>query len=241
MKASPKDQAALVELQEVDLNLSRIQHGLDNHPLKGKVAEVEGRIADLKRSILAQTVQISDGSLKVEDLEKQVEQVKNRASLQQERLDGGKIPLRDMSAVEHEIARIKERQGELEEELLAQLEFAEEQEEILGKLKSSQSAQEQDLQASQEELEKQLEKPQNQLRELQQKREELRGQIAPEVVEEYDHVRSRVGPLAVLKLQGSTLVDAPVSLTSGEIGNIQRSPEDELWYSDETGYLVVRV
>ncbi len=241
MKATPADQANLVELQEVDLAIIRLGHKMKTHDLHQKVEELEGRIADLRRSVLAQTVDLSDQELKTRDLEKQVDQVKSRAALQQERLDSGKVPLRDMSAVEHEISRVVERQTELEDELLDHMGQVEKKESFLEKTKVALGAQEQDLKETRAQLAEALTEPQGQVEEFEKRREELRQQLPATVLDEYDHLRSRMGPLVVLKLKDGNLVDAPVSLTEHEIGRIGRAPEDELWYSEETGYLVVRV
>ncbi len=240
MKASPSEQAALLELQQVDLQSMRTAHKMAEHPLRDKLAELAGRADDLRRFGIALDVDLNDQRREVIRLEDEIEKVRTRRDTQQERLDQGKVPMRDMSAVEHEIRRIVERKEELEATLLEKMEEVEAKESALADTQHQMNVLSQDEEATQKQLEAELEAPKNELSELESRRASLRSSIPTDVVAEYDRLVGRQGPLVVVEMRDGFLVNAPVSVSMEEADRASRTPADELVFSDETGFMVVR-
>lgn len=241
MKASPEEQQQLLELQQADLQLGRLAHGMKNHPLRVKLAELEGRAADLERFIVGQTTQLQDAGAKIDALEEQIARVRARKDLQQGRLDSGKVGVRDMSAVEHEILQISARQDQLEGELLELMEAVEAAEQRVAGARSQVEALREDETQTLAQLDTELQGPISERDATAQRVAELREALPDEVVEEYDRLRERQGPVVVLQLREGSLVNSPVSLARDERDRASAAPEDELWASEETGFLVVRV
>ncbi len=241
MKASPEEQQQLLELQQADLQLGRLAHGMKNHPLRVKLAELEGRAADLERFIVGQTTQLQDAGAKIDALEEQIARVRARKDLQQGRLDSGKVGVRDMSAVEHEILQISARQDQLEGELLELMEAVEAAEQRVAGARSQVEALREDETQTLAQLDTELQGPISERDATAQRVAELREALPDEVVEEYDRLRERQGPVVVLQLREGSLVNSPVSLARDERDRASAAPEDELWVSEETGFLVVRV
>ena len=69
----------------------------------------------------------------------------------------------------------------------------------------------------------------------------LRAQLPAAVLDEYDHLRGRLGVLVVLRFEEGRLVNAPLELNHAELAALTRAPKDELWEAEDSGYLVVRV
>lgn len=240
MKASVQDQKALLELQETDLVISRLHHQIDAHPLREKLAELAGRADDLKRSAIGQKVELSDLQRSMTGLEDRIAKTEARRKLQQDRLESGKVGVRDMRAVEAEIARITAHRDDLEGELLEQMADYEQREKFLAKTEDTSVALAEDDKKTKQQMEDALAEQVAELTKAQEKSERLRGSISASVLEEYDHLQGRIGTLVVLTLEDGRLVNAPVTLSGTEVASIEKLPVDQIWFSDETGYLIVR-
>lgn len=241
MRAKHADQLALLELQETDLLISRLRHKIDSDPLRAKLAELEGRAEDLRRSAIAQRADLVDRQRRITEVEDEVAQVRSRAQVQQDRLDSGKIGIRDMSAVEHEIKKIRERQEELEMQSLELQEELEQHQRFLAQTEEAQQALASDEAATRDQIATTSEQPIAELGTAEHLRAQLREELPADLVAEYDDLRSRVGPLAVLRFEEGRLVNAPIELNMEELGALRREDPDTLWISQDWGYAVVRV
>lgn len=241
MKLSRDDQQKLLALQDADLQATRLRHRMESDPMHQKLSELKGRAADLRRSALAQQAELGTLARKMTTLEDDIQKVEDRRALQQGRLDSGKIMLRDMNAVEHEIARIVERKEQLELELMELEDEQEKRVQFLAKTRVAEEALVADEGVAQEKLAVDMKEPAAQLEFAEQTAAALRSELPAAVLDEYDHLRSRMGALVVLRFQDGALRDAPCDLTMDERAQLLRAPEDELFESDDTGYLIVRV
>ncbi len=241
MRVEHTDQIKLLRLQEADLRISRLGHQMASNPLHSKLQELAGRADDLRRSVVAQKVDLADRQRHIDNVEGEVSKVEQRRRVQQERLDSGKVGIRDMSAVEHEIKKIVERKEQLELEVLELQEELEKREAFLEKTEAAALALAQDEAQTREQLVAEAGVPAAELEEAQAEAEMLRRSLPEAVIDEYDHFRQRTGVLAVLRFEDGRLVNAPIELTMEELGSLVRAPEDELWESEDWGYLVVRV
>lgn len=241
MKASREEQLILLDLQATDLKVSRLRHSIDSDPRREKLAELEGRADDLRRSVIAQKAALTDRQRKIAVVEDDVEKVRARAQVQQGRLDSGKIGIRDMGAVEHEIKKIRERKEELEMQVLELQDELDEHRQFLLQTEQAYAALTTDEESTRAELKRALEEPTAQLAAAQSYSKELRAKLPGPLVAEYDRLRSYVGPLAILRFEDGALVNAPVEFSLEELSDLRRAPEDELWESEEWGYAVVRV
>ncbi len=240
MKVSHKDQLSLLELQETDLAISQLRHALATDPLLEKRDEVRARAEDLRRSIIGQKADLIDRQRRIKQVEAEVDQVATRGKVQQDRLDSGKVGIRDMSAVEHEIKTINERHEQLELEVLKLEEDLEARQKFLADTEAAAAALLEDERRTDEEIAQAAAEPTEKLGTALALSEQLRESLPADVLEEYDHLRSRQGALVVLRFENGALVNAPIELTAEEVSSLRRAPEDELWVSPEWGFIVVR-
>lgn len=240
MKATPEQQSELLRLQQADMRISRLEHLSKSHPLRDRLAELQGRADDLERFAIGIGADIEDRRRTIAGIEVKIEEVRSRGMAQKERLDSGKVGIRDMSAVEHEIAHINQRQDELESTLLDEMEAMEkavaQREEALKQREIIQA----DEDKATTELTEILAPGRDEIVTLKTETAELRNSLPSAVVEEYDRLRTRQGPLVVLALQDGMVANSPVSLSAEEIDAAAAAPADELWVSDETGFIVAR-
>lgn len=116
VKASHTDQLELLELQKLDQKESALRHKRDSHPAHATVREFAGRVADLQRAAISQSAVIADTMREVTRIEDEIAKVTERRKRQQSRIDNNQVPLRDISAMEHEIAQMDRRLAKLEDD-----------------------------------------------------------------------------------------------------------------------------
>jgi len=114
VKATHTDQLDLLELQKLDQKESALRHKRDSHPAHATVREFAGRVADLQRAAITQSALIADTTREVTRIEDEIAKVSERRKRQQSRIDNNQVPLRDISAMEHEIAQMDRRLAKLE-------------------------------------------------------------------------------------------------------------------------------
>lgn len=240
MKALPLEQRQLLELQQLDLQIARVNHLHRANPLHQQVAELEGRSADLRVAKVALEADLAAKNRQIKAVEAEIEKVTARRNLQQQRLDEGKVPLRDMSPMQHEIAQIETRIGTLENEQLDLLAEAEKLEEQIASAQKAREAIAADLAQAEFDLAADGGVSTAELGGLQKRRDELADLISAEVLAEYTRLQGRLGTSVVLEVRNGRTVNSPVELSLAELAEISSAPADEIYLSDEHEYMVVR-
>lgn len=240
MKALPLDQTQLVEMQRLDLSIARLLHQQKTHPVRESLAALQSRAQDLRGAIVAARAEQEGLERQIQAVEEEVHRVKERRALQQSRLNEGKVPLRDMSAMEHEIASMDARITALDDRTM---ELMEESEKLQGGIQAAEEnagAIEVKEARLQEELNSDLSQSGDQIAGLTDKRDRIAASLPQRVLQEYARLQSRLGPRVVLEMRDGALIDPPVELPVAEISELATFPADLLYQSEETEYLVAR-
>jgi Zn-ribbon protein, possibly nucleic acid-binding len=240
MKALPLEQKHLLELQQLDLQIAKVKHTLRSDPLHKKIAELEGRSNDLRVAKVALQADLDAKNRQANAVEAEIDKVRGRREIQQERLDSGKIPLRDMSPVQHEIASMDARIGTLEDE---QLGFLADAEQIEANIISAQEAREaiaKDLAEAEFELSAKGGVSEAELRGVNLRREKLITLLPPDLVDEYTRLQGRLGVSVVVEVRDGRPIGSPVDFSMAELAEINAFPKDEIYISDDYEYIVVR-
>lgn len=125
MKADPKDQQRLLDVAAIDTALAQLAHRKKNLP---EFAEVDGLtkvIGALEDERVRAEVDLADLDRDIARLEREIDSVRQRHDRDQARMDDGRLPARELTAIEHEMVSLKRRQSELED---AELEVMEKRE-----------------------------------------------------------------------------------------------------------------
>ena len=91
MKASPEAQLRLLELADIDAELTRNEHRRRGLPEHAELDRLETKDANLQDSIAALTAQNSDLRREQAKAEADVEQVRARIDRDRQRLDSGMV------------------------------------------------------------------------------------------------------------------------------------------------------
>lgn len=240
MKASPAEQLLLLEVQKTDLAIVRNLHQENSNPAWQKLAVLEGRQDDLRRAIVTGEATLEGYQRDIEKQETEISRVRQRHALQQKRLDEGQVPLRDMSALEHEIGNIDKRIQGLESQVLELMETAEKLETTLGRAQQNVLEIGEDETKTRAAMDAELAVSRQQREGLEAQRDKFRENIPQPVLALYDRLRARLGPVVVIEVRDGTVINSPVELPVTELSQANSFPADNLYVSDETECIVVR-
>lgn len=240
MKATPEDQALLLDLQRLDQRESRLRHQRASHPAHATLTALAGRAEDLHRAAVTQGAVISDIRREVARFEADIEKVRVRRTTQQGRLERNEVPLRDMNAMEHEIARMDQRIEDLENDQLGAEERLEAAEGAERAMREEAAAIAADVEATRATFTEEMSDVDAELRQVIAERAELAGRVPADLLSEYERSRSRNGTLAVVQVRGGIAIGATTDLSPAELGAIARTSADQVYWAEETGQIVVR-
>jgi predicted nucleic acid-binding Zn-ribbon protein len=228
----------LLALQAADTERDQVAHRLSTLP------ELEA--AALARKGLATWERVrNEGAARLEVLAATIDQTESETDQldqQRTRLEGQLrtvIAPREAEALQHEIATLNERRGELDDLGLAALE---EHAEVDARLLNH-AAEETERRTAVEVAERELAEAQSgletEIEQLDLRIAQLRTVLPDPILQRYDRLRIQLGT-AVAQLIGSDCVGCPSNLSPGEVEVIKAAPADEPVDCPQCGRLVVR-
>jgi predicted nucleic acid-binding Zn-ribbon protein len=131
VKADPESQRRLLELQAIDTSLAQLAHRRKTLPELADVDRLAREVAGLDDERIRAQVAVDDLDRDIVRMDKDVDQVRVRAERDRTRLDVGTGPAKELEALQHELATLSRRQGELED---AELELMEQREQAQATL-----------------------------------------------------------------------------------------------------------
>src|SRR5437764_14584318 len=131
MKADPQAQRRLLDVQAIDTALAQLAHRRKSLPEFAELDRLARELSALEDERVRHQVGVDDLDRDIARLEKEVDQVRARATRDQSRLDVGTGPARELEALQHELGTLARRQSELED---VELELMEKREEAQGVL-----------------------------------------------------------------------------------------------------------
>lgn len=240
MKAAPEAQLRLLDLQEMDTALDRLAHRRRGLPELAQIAEIEGRMGELRDAVVAAETEVSDLAREQTKAEQDVEQVRNRAERDQKRLDSGQVSTaRDLENLTSEIASLHRRQGDLEEVVL---EIMERREAADARLAAVQK----DREAAQTELAALSERKDAAEKEIDQEsavtgsaRAAVAKDVPSDLLSLYDKLRDQFG-VAAAALHRGQCQGCHLALNTVDLNRIRAAAPDEIVRCEECRRILIR-
>jgi predicted nucleic acid-binding Zn-ribbon protein len=114
MKASPDDQAHLLDLQTIDTRLQQLDHRAKSLPEIVTLASLSSESVTLRHELMSATGALEDAQLELTRIEADVSVVENRITRDTERMQATSS-MKDVAGFEAELTGLRRRQLELEE------------------------------------------------------------------------------------------------------------------------------
>ena len=239
MKAEPGQQAKLLDLQALDTRLSQIAHARKTLPQLAEIADLEGKASLLDDQLVRSRTELSDIQREVIKADGDVQQVRDRATRDQQRLDSGTGSAKDLTAIQHELESLARRQSELEDVELEVMERAEAVQSDVSELERGRGEITDRLSELESARDKRLAELDADEAQVAAPRDGLVLAAGVELVALYDKIRATSGtgaaPLRQRRCGGCQLELNPVALRE-----IKSAPQDEVHRCEECRRILVR-
>jgi hypothetical protein len=240
VKASPEAQLRLLELAELDAELSRLDHRRRSLPELEEYQRIEGRDAELRDELTALEAAESDLGREQAKAEADVDQVRSRVERDQIRLDAGQVSSpRELENLQSEIASLARRQSDLEEIVLDVMERQEAAERRRDSLTQEQST----LARQRDEVAARRDAALEEIGEQAEKAGSLRASVVAAVPDDllglYAKLRTQHG-VGAAALRAGRCEGCHLSLNTVDLARIRAAAPDEVLRCEECRRILVR-
>lgn len=240
MKAEVTQQRSLLELSDLDAELSRIAHRATHLPQREAVEQMQTEYTAANDRLAAVRIAVEDLNTQVSRFESEIEAVRQREDRDRSLLQSGATDAKQLSDLQHELETLERRQASLEDSLLEVMERREELQSQLTTELGAIEALQADLATAQQALDAACAEV-DQARESQSsRRDALSATLDPALSALYERQRAGGGPGAG-RLLGHRCGACRIEIGRGEMSRISAAAEDELVRCPECGAILLRV
>jgi uncharacterized protein len=240
MKAEVIQQRSLLELADLDAELSRIDHRSSHLAEQQRFEQIQADHRDANDRLASLGLALEDLDAQIAKFESEIEGVRDREDRDRKMLDAGAISAKQLADLQHELETLERRQSSLEDSLLEVMERREElqtkQTNELGKIDALES----ELAEAQRARDDALAAIEQKRQQGVSRRDELTAGLDPNLVSLYERQRSGGGPGAA-RLQGRRCGACRIEIDRGEIARITAAADDDVLRCPECGAILLRV
>lgn len=241
MKASPEAQLRLLELAEIDAELTRLEHRRRGLPEHAELSRLEQRDRELRDELA--TLEAQEGDLRREQgkAEADVEQVRARIDRDRSRLDTGQVSSpRELENLQSEIESLHRRQSDLEEVVLDVMERREgaQGRQLAAAAERSQISA--DIAAATARRDASLAEIGEQAGKAADRRTAVLADEPADLIDLYERLRVQHGGVGAAALRRGRCEGCHLSLNTVDINAIRAAPADEVLRCEECRRLLVR-
>ncbi|MEM7287983.1 MAG: C4-type zinc ribbon domain-containing protein [Actinomycetota bacterium] len=231
----------LLIVQDHDRKLDALRHEREHLPEFERLVELDAQTAAVDEESTEIREARHELGRRQKRLEDEVALIEARIAEEDGKLYGGEVKaIKDLQALQDEIASLKGRQSGIEDQILEVMEEAEPLDAQLATFDERKAA----IAAQRSETETSIDESQTRLDGEIAEESGTRGDAVaglPEaLVAEYEQLRSRPGAVGVARLVGSTCHGCHLELPAVEVDRLKKLPPDELVHCDECGCILVR-
>ena len=239
MKASPAQQKELLRLQALDTKLQQVEHQAKALPQHAELAAL-GATAEKTRATLAtRTGELEDVRIELGRIESDVDVVEKRIARDTDRIDHTSS-VKDVQALETELAALRKRHTDLEEIELAVMERLEEREADVAEVVTARDA----IAAQVAEVERakdaRLVELKRELGDLARDRETIAATLTEDLRALYEKRRVVGRGNAAALLRARTCSGCTMTLTGSDLESVRSAAAEEVVFCPDCGAILVR-
>lgn len=243
MQADPFAQLRLLDVQALDLTLSRLDHRRSHLP---EVAALEANtvaLAELGDTAMRVETELADLAREQRRLEGDVDTVRARQERDNTRLISGAITnARELASLQHELETLGRRQAELEDQVLELMERREEMDSRLTASKTARAdAQAQALRLAESRDQALVAIDEERADTVLRRAERVAG-LPEDLLTLYDAIRSGIGAgVGAAALRARRCEGCHMDVSGTELGHARSAPTQEVLRCEECRRILVRV
>ncbi|WP_405721401.1 zinc ribbon domain-containing protein [Streptomyces sp. NBC_00046] len=241
MNAAPADQIRLLDVQALDVRLSQLAHRRKSLPEHAEIESLTSDLSQLRDLLVASQTEESDTAREQTKAEQDVDQVRQRAARDQQRLDSGAITSpKDLESLQREIASLAKRQGDLEDVVLEVMERRESAQERVTELSdrvSAVQAKTDDATARRDAATKELDE---EAATVTKEREVVAGSVPADLMKLYDKLRAQQGGVGAARLYQRRCEGCRLELNITEVNDVKAASPDTVLRCENCHRILVR-
>ncbi|MFF3345525.1 zinc ribbon domain-containing protein [Streptomyces sp. NPDC002779] len=241
MNAAPADQIRLLEVQALDVRLQQLAHKRRSLPEHAEIESLTKDLTQLRDLLVAAQTEESDTAREQTKAEQDVDQVRQRAVRDQQRLDSGAVSSpKDLENLQREIASLAKRQGDLEDVVLEVMERRESAQERVAELTERVGSVESKIDDATSRRDAAFESLDGEAATVTKEREVIAGAIPADLLKLYEKLREQQGGVGAAKLQARTCQGCRQELSITDINEIRAAAPDTVVRCENCRRILVR-
>ena len=239
MKASPVEQKELLRLQALDIRLQQVEHQTKTLPQLVELRELATLFDTTRMTLSTRAGERDDVRTELARIESDVEVVEKRIARDTDRVQHTSS-VKDVQALETELAALRKRLLALEEIEIAVMERLEENDAGVAAVEAERDAIAGRIQGTEQSRDESLADLNRQLGELRRDRAAVAGSVTEDLAALYEKrfVTGRGNAAALLRAR--TCSGCTMTLTGSDLDAVRSSPADEVLFCPDCGAILVR-
>jgi predicted nucleic acid-binding Zn-ribbon protein len=241
LKADPFAQLKLLDLQHVDASLDQMAHRLRTLPELAALAQLAERSTEVGDRYGRLKTEVEDLGRAQRKADADVEQVRDRRTRNRARIDGGLVSdPKQLQAMQHEIATMDRRIGDLEDSELEVMERLEEATAELNRLGAELASIEAEAGALTRSRDEAVAEISTRRAEALAERELLASDIPADLSALYEKLRKQLGGVGVGALKHGRCGGCQLAVGAADLARMATAPSDEVLRCEECNRILVR-
>ncbi|MER6027930.1 C4-type zinc ribbon domain-containing protein [Streptomyces sp. NPDC001851] len=241
MNAAPADQIRLLDVQALDVRLQQLAHKRRSLPEHAEIDSLHKDLTQLRDLLVAAQTEESDTAREQTKAEQDVDQVRQRAARDQQRLDSGAVTSpKDLSNLQHEIASLAKRQGDLEDVVLEVMERREAAQERVNELTERVASVQSKIDDATARRDAAFEEIDGEAASVTKEREVMAAAVPADLLKLYDKLREQQGGIGAAKLYARTCQGCRQELAITELNDIRAAAPDTVVRCENCRRILVR-
>ncbi len=239
MKATPAEQKGLLRLQALDTKLAQVEHQAKSLAQHAELAALASQGEKTRATLAARNGELEDVRTELRRIESDVDVVEKRIARDTERVDHSSS-VKDVQALETELAALRKRLFDLEEIEIAVMERLEERESAVAEVQTEREALSARVVETEQARDAALADLNRQLADLTRDRATIAGTISDELGALYEKRRVVGRGNAAALLRARTCSGCTMTLTGSDLEAVRSSPADDVVFCPDCGAILVR-
>lgn len=238
MKASPDDQAHLLDLQTIDTRLRQLDHRAKSLPELAVLASLSSESSALGQELMSATGALEDAKLELTRIEADVSVVENRIARDTDRMQTTSS-VKDVAGFEAELVGLRRRQLELEEVELEVMERVENLQAAVDRVRSKLDEVKAHIKAAEAERDAALGTITSERAHALANRSSIANSLQAELLALYERQRERYG-FGASFLQGGVSSASGVKLNESDMATVRAAAPDDVLICPDSNAILVR-
>ncbi|WP_308072712.1 zinc ribbon domain-containing protein [Streptomyces bambusae] len=241
MNAEPADQIRLLDVQALDVRLSQLAHKRKSLPEHAELDSLNKDLSQQRDLLVAAQTEESDTQREQTKAEQDVDQVRQRAVRDQQRLDSGAVSSpKDLENLQRELTSLAKRQGDLEDVVLEVMERRESAQERVAELTERVSA----LQAKTDDATGRRDAAtaeiDDETAKVSKDRELVVASIPADLIALYEKIRVKQAGIGAAKLYQRRCLGCQIELDIAEVNEVKAAAANQVVRHENCGRILVR-